>query len=98
MPKLELFLTDESVNMFCNKLQRIIDFHLFLSKLNKDNLRKDDAIKIVKTNITRIGSKKRVTAVFFPNHPVGIVVEANYPVIILGATPCRFKSGYPQYQ
>lgn len=41
--------TDESVNMFCNKLQRIIDFHLFLSKLNKDNLRKDDAIKIVKT-------------------------------------------------
>lgn len=41
--------TDESVNMFCNKLQRIIDFHLFLIKLNKDNLRKDDAIKIVKT-------------------------------------------------
>lgn len=41
--------TDESVNMFCNKLQRIINFHLFLIKLNKDNLRKDDAIKIVKT-------------------------------------------------
>ncbi len=41
--------TDESVNMFCNKLQQIIDFHLFLSKLNKDNLKKEDAIKIVKT-------------------------------------------------
>ena len=39
---------------------------------------------IRRPNITRIGSKKRVTAVFFPNHPVGIVVEANYPVIILG--------------
>ena len=39
---------------------------------------------IRRLHITRIGSKKRVTAVFFPNHPVGIVVEANYPVIILG--------------
>lgn len=35
--------------MFCHKLQRIIDFHLFLNKLNKDNLRKDDAEKIIKT-------------------------------------------------
>ena len=41
--------TDESINIFCNKLQRIIDFHLFLSKLNKDNLKEEDAIKIVKT-------------------------------------------------
>lgn len=48
-PEDEIKDTDESVNMFCNKLQRIIDFHLFLSKLNKDNLRKEDAIKIVKT-------------------------------------------------
>ena len=40
--------TNESVDMFCQKLQNIIDIHLFLSKLNKDNLRKDDAIKIVK--------------------------------------------------
>lgn len=39
--------TDESVNKFCNKLQRIIDFHLFLRKLNTDNLRKEDAVKIV---------------------------------------------------
>ncbi len=48
-PEDELKDTDESVNMFCNKLQGIIDFHLFLSKLNKDNLRKEDAIKIVET-------------------------------------------------
>lgn len=34
--------------MFCNKLQHVIDFHLFLSKLNKDSLRKEDAVKIVK--------------------------------------------------
>lgn len=39
--------TDESINVFCNKLQQIIDFHLFLSKLNRDNLKKEDAIKIV---------------------------------------------------
>lgn len=41
--------TDESINMFCHKLQRIIDFHLFLNKLNKDNIRKGDAVKIVES-------------------------------------------------
>lgn len=41
--------TDESINLFCDKLQRIVDLHLFLSKLNRDNLRREDAIKIVKT-------------------------------------------------
>lgn len=41
--------TDESVNMFCHKLQKIIDIHLFLSKLDKDNLRKEDAVKIIET-------------------------------------------------
>lgn len=40
--------TDESINNFCCKLQKIVDFHLFLNKLNKDNLTKEDAIKIVK--------------------------------------------------
>lgn len=44
-----MIYTDESVNKFCSKLQRIIDFHLFLRKLNKDNLRKEDAVKIVQT-------------------------------------------------
>ncbi len=39
--------TDESINIFCDELQRIVDLHLFLSKLNKDNLKKEDAIKIV---------------------------------------------------
>ena len=35
--------------MFCHKLQKIIDIHLFLSKLDKDNLRKEDAVKIIET-------------------------------------------------
>lgn len=48
-PENEIKDTDESVNMFCDNLQRIIDFHLFLSKLDKDNLKKEDAIKIVET-------------------------------------------------
>lgn len=41
--------TDESINTFCHKLQKITDMHLFLKKLNKDNLRKDDAVRIVQT-------------------------------------------------
>ena len=58
--------TNESVNMFCQKLQKIIDIHLFLNKLNKDNLRKDDAIKIVEARcedisleIDRINNDKK---------------------------------------
>lgn len=45
----EIKYTDESVNLFCDKLQRVVDLHLFLNKLNRNNLRKEDAIKIVKT-------------------------------------------------
>lgn len=56
-PEDEIKDTDESVNMFCHKLQRIIDIHLFLSKLNKDNLRKDDAVKIVETRCEDISSE-----------------------------------------
>ncbi len=60
--------TDESVNMFCHKLQKITDNHVFLNKLDKNNLKKEDALKIVKTRcedisleIDRIrdGSKSR---------------------------------------
>ena len=39
--------TDESVNVFCDKLQQITQFHLFLFKLNKDYLKKEDAVRIV---------------------------------------------------
>lgn len=48
-PADEIEDTVEGINDFCNKLQRITDFHLFLKKLDKNNLRKEDAIKIVQT-------------------------------------------------
>lgn len=44
----EILYTDESVLEFCKKLQRVIDTHLFLKKLDKENLKREDAIKIVK--------------------------------------------------
>ena len=44
----EILYTDESVLEFCKKLQRVIDTHLFLKKLDKDNLKREDAINIVK--------------------------------------------------
>ena len=56
-PEDEIKDTDASVNDFCNKLQKIIDFHLFLNKLNKDNLKREDAIKIVKVRCEDISSE-----------------------------------------
>lgn len=53
----EIKYTDESIDIFCNRLQRIIDFHMFLDKLNKDNLQKDDAIKIVKVRCADISQE-----------------------------------------
>lgn len=47
-PDDEIEYTEESVNRFCNRLQRIVDAHLFLRKLSKDNLKEEDALKIVK--------------------------------------------------
>ena len=46
-PEEEIEYTEESVNRFCKKLERIMDVHLFLRKLNRDNLKKEDALKIV---------------------------------------------------
>ena len=43
----EIKYSDESIDLFCNKLQKIMDIHLFLSKLDKRDLKKDDAIKII---------------------------------------------------
>ena len=43
----EILYTDESVLEFCKKLQRVIDTHLFLKKLDKENLKREDAINIV---------------------------------------------------
>lgn len=88
--------TDESINMFCSKLQRIIDFHLFLSKLNKDNLRREDAIEIVKARcedisfeIDRIGNdnKSRDTV---SRRIVNGLYDLCYAVLVLNA----MKQGY----
>ncbi len=43
----EIKNTDESIELFCNKLNRIIDNHLFLNKLDSDNLEQEEALKII---------------------------------------------------
>jgi len=88
--------TDESINMFCNKLQQITDFHLFLMKLNKDNLRKDDAIKIVKTRCEDISleidriSKDNNSRDYISRRIVNSLYDLCYAILILNAT----KLGY----
>lgn len=83
--------TDESVNMFCHKLQKIIDIHLFLSKLDKDNLRKEDAVKIIETRcedisleIDRIsgGNKSRD---YISRRIVNGLYDLCYAVLVLNA-------------
>lgn len=83
--------TDESVNMFCHKLQKIIEMHLFLSKLDKDNLRKEDAVKIIETRcedisleIDRIsdGNKSRD---YISRRIVNGLYDLCYAVLVLNA-------------
>ncbi|GFI43387.1 RecBCD enzyme subunit RecD [Lachnospiraceae bacterium] len=83
--------TDESVNMFCHKLQKIIDIHLFLSKLDKDNLTKEDAVKIIETRcedisleIDRIsdGNKSRD---YISRRIVNGLYDLCYAVLVLNA-------------
>mgnify|MGYP005760262787 CR=1 FL=1 len=83
--------TDESVNIFCHKLQKIIDIHLFLSKLDKDNLRKEDAVKIIETRcedisleIDRIsdGNKSRD---YISRRIVNGLYDLCYAVLVLNA-------------
>ena len=90
-PEDEIEDTDESVNKFCSKLQRIIDFHLFLRKLNKDNLRKEDAIKIVQTRcedisleIDRIKNENR-TRDNISRRIVNGLYDLCYAVLVLNA-------------
>ena len=83
--------TDESVNMFCHKLQKITEMHLFLSKLDKDNLRKEDAVKIIETRcedisleIDRIsdGNKSRD---YISRRIVNGLYDLCYAVLVLNA-------------
>lgn len=43
----EIKYTDESIDNFCSKIQEIAQHHLFLNRLNKDNLQIEDAKKII---------------------------------------------------
>lgn len=90
--------TDESVNMFCHKLQKIIDFNLFLSKLNKDNLRKDDAIKIVETRcedisleIDRINSGNK-SRDYISRRILNGLYDLCYAVLVLNAINLGYKN------
>ena len=46
-PEEEIRDTDESIDYFCEKLNYIIGNHLFLHKLNSDNLKQEEALEIV---------------------------------------------------
>lgn len=43
----EIKNTDESIELFCSKLKQVIDNHLFLQKLNADEIAKDEALQII---------------------------------------------------
>lgn len=95
-PEDEIKDTDESVNMFCQKLQEIIDFHLFLRKLNKDNLRKEDAIKIIETRCEDISleidriKKDNKSRDYISRRIVNGLYDLCYAVLVLNA----IKIGY----
>ncbi len=88
--------TNESVNMFCQKLQEIIDFHLFLRKLNKDNLIREDAIKIVETRCEDISleidriKKDNKSRDYISRRIVNGLYDLCYAVLVLNA----IKIGY----
>ena len=39
--------TNESIELFCKKLDQVVDTHLFLKKLDNEDLTKEDALKII---------------------------------------------------
>lgn len=46
-PEDELKDTDESIELFCQKLEQVVDTHLFLKKLDNESLTKEEALKII---------------------------------------------------
>lgn len=46
--------TDESIELFCKKLNGIIDTHLFLNKLNSDDLEQGEALSIIEFQCNEI--------------------------------------------
>lgn len=83
--------TDESVDKFCDKLQRIVDFHLFLKKLNRDSLSKEDAIKIVEVRCEDISleidriKRENITRDYISRRIVNGLYDLCYAVLVLNA-------------
>ena len=50
----EIKNTDESIEFFCERLDSIIDTHLFLNKLNSDDLEQKDALSIIEYQCNEI--------------------------------------------
>lgn len=46
-PEDEIKDTDESIELFCKKLDQVVDTHLFLKKLDNEALTKEEALKII---------------------------------------------------
>jgi hypothetical protein len=46
-PEDEIRDTDESIELFCEKLDRVVETHLFLKKLDNEYLTKEEALKII---------------------------------------------------
>lgn len=97
-PEDEIKDTDESVQLFCEKLQRITDLHLFLSKLNKDDLRKEDALKIVKARCEDISweidriSEDSQSCDNISRRIINGLYDLCYAVLILNATNQRYMN------
>lgn len=53
-PEDEIKNTDESIELFCEKLNGIIDVHFFLNKLNSDDLKQEDALSIIEYRCNEI--------------------------------------------
>lgn len=53
-PEDEIKNTDESIELFCEKLNGIIDTHLFLNKLNSDDLEQEEALSIIEYQCNEI--------------------------------------------
>lgn len=95
-PRDEIKDTDESIDSFCNKLDQVVDTHLFLSKLDNECLTKEDALKIIHYKCEEISmeidsvSEKTELRDFISRKIVNGLYDLCYSVLILNAV----KLGY----
>lgn len=95
-PRDEIKDTDESIDSFCNKLDQVVDTHLFLSKLDNECLTKEDALKIIHYKCEEIFmeidsvSEKTELRDFISRKIVNGLYDLCYSVLILNAV----KLGY----